>query len=315
MESGKIDYFAIIKESFSLVWRKKVLALFGFFVVLGSLGNGIFVDSDEKEGMMEETMRFVVENPGVATGISIMGLVLFIIFIFLRAVGVAALIKNAGGNLHLANVGFRELFKKGKTYALKIITLDIFSGVVILLLLFTLSVPVLFLVVSKAYVLAFLVGSAALLIFLPVLVLIYFTKRFAYVFMVVSGMKMRDSVEKAYEVFSKNIAQSVIFSIIVMGLGFLFMFIGFLSVIPLAIVFFVPTIVSFFLIKPIGYVILGIGLFLAVAFFMILQSFFEAFRETSWVLLVKLLAGIKEDKKKVEKEIILLEGVAKVENI
>lgn len=310
----KIDYLEIIKQSAKLIWKKKIMAVFGFFIALGSFGGGLSY-TDESTEQEEFLQNFIVENFEWVIFLAAAFLVLIIAVIFLRIVGIAALTKFAGGDLYDEKFGFRDFFSIGRAYFLRILAIDVLFFIAVMVLIVTLSMPVIFLVTSSAYVTAGILGFVALLIVIPILVWLAFVKKFSYVFLVVSDTKIRDSIEKAHDVFRKNITPSILFSIGVSLIGLVIIIGVFLSAVPITMILFLPTIGAFFISKTLGYVIIGAGMFVVVVLFLLGQSFFEAFRQISWVLFVKQIIGIKkEDEEKIQ-EVVLLEQIQKSEHL
>ncbi|HAV11726.1 MAG TPA: hypothetical protein DCX32_04285 [Candidatus Moranbacteria bacterium] len=294
----EVNYLEIFKKSLQATWRKKLLWFFGFFILIGSGGNGFVFNWKPSETFTPgNILEGLVANKLLLSISILLILVLMIALTALKIIGQAAIIIFSGYINPNKEIGFSALFKKGKHFLWKLLLLDVLFAFSLLILLVTLSLPVVFLVFVKSNLLALFIGISALLILIPVYVLAYFIKRFSYIYIVLSDLDIKSSIENSYIIFKDNILRCLIFSMLLIGSGII---LG-LFLISLMVVIGMPLILLglalSFVFSKIGlYFSLGAGLLLVGTIFLLSQSAFEAFRQIAWTFFFKELAGMKIEK-------------------
>lgn len=280
----EINYLQILKKGWKITWDNKFLWWFGFLVALGggvnfNLNNGQFNETMKPNQAAAES--FFIQNWHWFVLAGILLFFLFLLFVYLSARGKAGLIKSLEHIQKNEAASFKIGWQDGKKYFWKIILVNLILAVFILGLLFVLALPVIFLFFLKSIILGILAAFLALLIFIPLVILFAFVKDYSIFYLVLSNLNIRSAIECAYELFRKNIWESVIFAIffipirIVVGVG-IFIIAGILAV---------PAIVSAFLGLIILAVIFGISaglIFLACLF--LVRSVAETFYLSSWYL-------------------------------
>lgn len=310
----KIDYIKILKDSFVIVWKKKILLVFGLLIAIGNV-NGFYSNSQEKNDVDIRFEEIVSGNMTLIYLALSLFIVIVIILIALKVISEAAIIKFAGLTLYSEKMGFRELFKEGKKYALKLILIDVILVVSVLVLLLTLAVPIIFLFSMKIYPLAIVMGLLALFLLIPVFAIVYYIREYSYVFAVISDTSVKYSIEKGYQTFKDNIISSLVFSLILLMITFLSIVFLLTFLLPVAIVIGIPGIIaSIAFSKGVGVVFLIVGVIIFIVALIIMQSFLRTYCLVAWVLFVKELVGIRsiESENSVETEVAITPQVSEV---
>lgn len=299
-------------ESLKITWKNKRLWWLGFFVTLGSVGQGFSYTTDaEKNGsiQMEKVSDFIQANVGISIAIAGAALVIFLGLLALRIFSQAALIRTLADLPVFATMPVKSLLKEGRHFFWRILGIDILLVTALLLVLLALSMPVFFLASLKSNILAAMVAGVALLIFLPLAVMAYFVHILAYPYAVIADFGVRKSLEAAYLLWRSNMGKSIIVALILGLIGFAFLATVIMALILLAIPFAVAGALSYLMFAQSGlFAIIGIGIVVLLAALLGTQSVLAVFSQCVWVLFFKQRAMHKaprEDSLKKEKEAVL----------
>jgi hypothetical protein len=306
----KINYSDILKKSWRITRRNKFLWWFGFFLTLGGGGGFNFNlpfgsgTSGKQEKIAVAIQDFIARYwQWIVSGVIFL-LVVFLALLIMRIISQAGLIKAA----NIIDLGklttFKESFFEGRKYFWKVFLLGLLVTIFVSGVIIVLFTPVVFLAFFRSYTLAVILGVLAFIITLVLAIVTSYVKKYAAIYLVLSNLSIRDSLENAYLLFRKNIMASIIFSLlllvagIIVGLGILiFLF-------TLAIIFIIPGIISYLLLQGAGVTTIAIlGFLLAIVFVIFIQSIFHTFMQTSWVLFFKEIASVKIEEAVVEKEV------------
>lgn len=306
----KINYLNIFKQSFEFSWKKKTLWLFGFFMTLSLLGNILFFDQNGNLSFSVDKMSQMLSINNELL-VFIVSVSLILIPIALKIIGQASIIKYFSKNKTEKAV-FGKMLKDGSQYAKKMFLLEIIFFATTLCLAIVLFLPVFFLIITKAKIAAIFVGLLAGIIFMPVLILFSFIKRFAYIYVVATDLDIKKSIEISYVAFRNNLSESLMFALFVFLTGVATMFIIMAVLILVSIPLVILGAILFFISPSTGifFVAVSVGYLVALAVFVPVQSFFYVFKEISWVIFLGEIVGIKiEDQKKeaaliAEKEVV-----------
>lgn len=310
------DYLKIFKDAFFITWKKKILLIFGFFAMIASGGNGFFFSWKESEKNSFENFSNQLINNGFLIAMSL-ALVLIILFLLLslRLISQAAIIYFVGNTKQETAATFSTLFKKGRRYLWKLLLLDMIIIIFLFLLFFLLVLPVVFLFSIKSNLLALLVGTLAVCIFIPLSILAYFVKKFAYIYIILSRLSIGSAVESAYTVFKNNLAHILLFTLFlfVVGIisGFSLILILFLPAMPFLLL---SALLSLIFSKIGLYFSIGLGILIFGSIFILFQTILETFSQVAWVLFFKKIAGIKIEEETVPEMISLKEPQIKPES-
>jgi len=321
----KINYLEIFKKAWNITWNNKYLWWFGFFITLGS-GANVFnfnFPSDSKSQEAGELQK-IVENflsqnwqmraariaeiiPGnteywIVGGIVFLLIVLFILVI-VRVVSQAGLITEAN-NIEKEKGSFWKGFGKGKTYFWKIFLVDILLGFLMVGIILIMIIPILFLFYLGSILSGIISIILAIFIIIPLSVLVFFLKRYAHFYIILSQLKIFSSIESAYFLFKKNIWSSIIMSLLFIPIGFILALMLIFSALMIGLAFLIIGFVLYFTLGLLGTtiaIILG-AVALFAAMFLIFSAY-KVFAEISWLLFFKEIATPKEEELVEEKSV------------
>jgi hypothetical protein len=310
-ELKDINYIDIFKKSLDITWKNKTLWWFGLFLAIGGGGinNFNYVFDEKNTNSNKIATQFISNHPGlVIAGAIILGvifLVLMILSIFARSGAIESIEKI----LKNTPFGFRSEMKEGKKYFWKLFFLYITLFFLITAAVIVLAIPVIFLFTVKAYLLGIMLSVIAILIFIPLIVLASYIKTYGELYVVSGKLSSGNAISASYELFGKNLAASLIMGLLFIPIGIILMMGMIIAIAPLAVLAFV-----FAYLGKIGIavtVILGIIIFLII---LIIQSVFQVFHQTAWLLFFHEIATpeieekIEETVSETEEEIIPAAG-------
>lgn len=309
---SKINYLDIIKKAWNITWNNKYLWWLGLFLALGGGGgtgfNYSFDGKNAQEGggaLWESSKNFIDSH----WKLFIVGMVVFLILaiaaVILKSIARGGLIKSVSKIEGKKSASFKAGFSDGKKYFWKIFLTGLLVWFFILGMTVAFASPVVYLLYSKSYLSALFLGIIAVPLILVIGILASFVQKYACVYLVLSDLNIKSSLESAFQLFCKNIWTSIIFSIILMIIGIIVgisaLFIFFIVIIP----FLVLGLILNFLLAKVGIILAVILGSLALAFlFFLLRSVLETFYQTSWVLFFREIASVKIEEAVKESEII-----------
>lgn len=231
-------------------------------------------------------------------------LVVVAILIIIGIIARAGLIKSIDNITENKSAGFKMGMIDGKKYFWKLFRLGITIALLVIASIMILGFPVMFLFISHAYAFGIFLGLLAFLILIPVLILAAFLRVFGYLYIVLGELSAWNAMEKAYELFQRNILASIIMGLMFIPLGFVLMMAIIAVLIPLAIIFFAIGFGLYYAVGTAGAIAvacIGIIFFLVILF--ALRSVYETFAQTVWYLFFLEIAKPKVEEK-VEEEVL-----------
>jgi len=221
-----IQYSNILKQSFLLTWKNKFLWFFGFMIFLsllieeavnlvGSLpfGGSVIFDWLRPFVNMDNDSNLLV---------SILMLAIIIGFMLLRILGIGSLIKSISNLPLYRQIKIHLIVKDASQYYWRLLGVDFVLGLVIFFLFCLLVIPIATLFTLKAYLFGSLTILSALIIFVPLLFLVFFLRKFCNILIVLSGMNVKTAFEFSYSIFRQNIKESLLMGLIILGVGIIF---------------------------------------------------------------------------------------------
>ncbi len=298
----EIEYIQILKDSWEIIWNNKYLWWFGFFIALGGGGFNFQIPANNNEKLewtekSQENLFHWVNDYWVWIIAGLAAIIIFaIILMALRIICQAAIIKSLEAIKNKERINFSVGFKKGRKYFWKILAIDLILGFLILGIMIVLFLPVVFLFYLKSYIAASLLLILAILIFIPLIILISFLKKYAYFYLVLAKTGIRISIENAYQVFRKNILSSITMALLLLAIGIIAGFAMLAIIFLLALVFILIGLILYLLLAEIGILIIAVlGLFVLVVIIFMLSSALTAFYQTAWFLFFHEIAAIKSE--------------------
>ncbi|OGI25100.1 MAG: hypothetical protein A3J76_02630 [Candidatus Moranbacteria bacterium RBG_13_45_13] len=272
-------------------------------MALGSPGNFNAGNSEDwgkngspRFGEAGETAKNFIETHWQL--VLIIALILFVIGIILfliSLVGKAGLIRSVDLIAQNKKTAFRAGWREGKKYLWRLVKLFFLFFLAMMIIIFVLAIPVIYLAVSGSWIGALLVGLLAVAIFIPLVFILALTNIFAEFYIILSDLPVWGAVETGYNLLLKNIGSSIIFGLLLLAVnvaaGLLF-----LPVIGIILLIFVPAGILFFYMSKI---VFGIFLFFAILLFiacvLFISSVFLTYKTTAWTLFFREIAKVETE--------------------
>ncbi|HMN19298.1 MAG TPA: hypothetical protein PKA31_01715 [Candidatus Moranbacteria bacterium] len=296
----------ILLKSWKITWNNKKLWWLGFFVALGSVGQSFSYKGDTESGPvgnMEKLWNFALNHTGIVITVASLALLLFVGLLVLRIFSQAALIRSLSDLPVFATLPIRTLLGEGRKFFWRIMGIDFLFFAAIISALLALGMPVFFLISLESNILAAMVAGMALLIFLPLAILAYFVRTFAYLYAVIANFGMRKAIEGAYLLWRRKIGESIALALILGLIGFVAFLGAFATVLIAAIPLVVLGALAYAVFAQAGlFVIIGIGIALLLGLLFFVQAVLTVFSQSAWVLFFQSHAMHKVPEKELDKE-------------
>lgn len=307
----KINYFEILKHAWQITWRNKYLWWFGLILAIGSGGfnfNFPLNANDKKidDGKFIQAASAFLDRywQWIIAGFILL-FILIIVLAVLKIISRAGLIKSVSEIIFGKAATFKKGLSEGKKYFWKLFSLGLIVFFFIFGIMLALFTPVVFLIYLKSYIWAAFLGIFAVLLIIVLGIIVSFIKEYARLYLVLSNLNIRNSLENGYLLFRKNILPSIIFSLLLVAIGMIIGLAILFSVIIIAAMFFMLGLAFYLLLKWIGVVMVAIpGILVIIAVGLAVQSIFAVFRQTAWILFFQEIAAVKSEETAKEKETV-----------
>ncbi len=312
-ENGTIDFIGIWKRAGTLIWQNRFLIWFGILMALGSPGSMNYSYSPDNAGEKEKAAQdFLSGHWKLAIVLAAVMLVLGIVIFLISLAGRAGLIRSVHSLALGRPASFRAGWKEGRKYIGRLLKIIVIFFLATLLLVLILAVPIVYLLATQSWIGAILIGLLAIAIFVPLVFIMSFTAMFAEFYVVLSGLSVWSAIEAGYNLFLKNILNSLIFGL----LSFAVSIVGALVMLPVVGVAFVLLAPAGMLFYFLNKMLFGLYMVFAILLFALIilfaSSIFVTLTATAKVLFFKEIAQIKTEEEVKEAEKNLEEGVAPV---
>lgn len=301
-----INYLDILKKSWSVTWKHKHLWWFGLFIALGSGGGSLSYNRDsttdgQAKIVGEQILNFVQQH---LTLIIVSVLALIIIFIVLTILGIigrGALIHSAHAITKGETTTFRSGFATGKKYFWQIFGIGFVLAILTFIIMFIVIIPIIFLFISKSYILGTILAIAGIALLIPLIILATFLKKFGCLYAILGNLKIRPALENAYALFLKNLSTSIIMALIFIPISIALALAVLFILFPVAVIFLVIGGILYLIFNKIGVAIaIGLAAICCLIIFLAARSIYETFAQTVWVLFFHEIAKPKVEEKVTE---------------
>jgi len=294
-QKKQIPFVEILKQAGRVVWQNHFLLWFGLLMALGSPGSFNFGGNEQDFGEQGEKIRVFFENHWqIVATLAIIGIIIGISLFLVSLVAKAGLVKSV--NLIAQNkiTNFKEGWANGKKYLSKLFKLSLLFFLAAFIIVIVLAIPVIYLVVAKSWTGAILVGILAVAIFVPLIFIFSLTRRFAELYIILSGLGIRSAIETGYGLLLKNIGNSIVFVLLLFALTILAGII-LVTVAGIALIVLVPAGIVFYYLGTIPFAIfLGFAILLFLAAILFVSSVFQAYQTAAWTLFFRELAKVEK---------------------
>lgn len=301
---NSINYKELIAQAFSLNWKNKFLWFFGFFLFLSSVVtnvntyNGNFL---EKLNLLPSLTAFTQVHPNIFIGMIILFLFTIIALFALRIMSTVAITKSVNNINLYRQISIKNIFLETKTSFWRLFWLELLLSLVLAFIIGTLSFPISYLFFLDAKIFAFFLLAFAIVIFIPLILLAFYLRKYAYFFIILGDFKLKVSIESAYLLTIKNMRESLRMGIANILLEFLFLFILLTICIANVIIFTPLALVSYLLFASIGATtVLVVGIIALTIELIVLFSWYNSFLQTAWFLFFQRLSFKKDTKEKLD---------------
>lgn len=302
-----MDYFGLVKRAFQITIKNKYLWLFGFFVGAsgGSMNfyNGGGGNTAGTRGINNYSYDQFTRDAGNFwsdhwTLITVIGLAILLIglfFLVMRILSQGALIGNVNKIDQGKSSSIREGFGFGKKNFWRVLGAGILLGLVIMIALLVLGTPIALLFYYKMFLRGVILALIALVIFIPLSIVINYMGIYSYRYVVLKNKQVIESLKLGFNLFAKNIWQSIVFSLILMLVGIVVAIGSILVVIAIGIPFAIIGIIAFSLAQWIGAgIVIAIGILAFLVIMVVIGSAVATFQSSLWTLAFKELIKVKK---------------------
>ena len=299
----KIQYWEIVRQSFLMTWQNKFLWIFGLFIFVGSLPSSINASNSHShiQSQYPQNMLYFVGRHPVLSAIIIFSIIVsIVIFFVLRLLGSASLIKSANNIAVYGQSTIGAIFSETRKYLKKLLILEVITIAAVVVIAITLFVPVAYLFALNSDILAGIFFAVALIIIIPLLILVYYIRRYAYMYIILGEMTVKMSLDAAYVLLEKSLKKSLLAGCVAIILNIAIWLVVFVATAILSL-FIAPFAFAFYLIfaKTGLMMILLLGALLLIVTLLTIFSWFEAILQAFWVLFFQQISLEKQEEKKV----------------
>ncbi|MFH1188037.1 MAG: hypothetical protein V1688_04235 [bacterium] len=307
----KTLYRDILKNSFNVTFKNKILWFFGLFaaplmgmveykIVANGLGginnNGVFSEWYQTIYTMilqlGDTGRLLITNNPAAFFIMlviILAIILFIFFwIWIAVVAQCALIDgiNQTNSKALNKTELNASINSGTKNFFPVLGIHFLVKVILTLSFLILSLPIIFVLTGNTNSLPWVLYFIFYLIFIPIIIIVIFSSKYAINYIIIEKKNFFDGIKMGYRLFADNWLISIEMSLILfftsIFAGLFAAAVGSFTILPLALlVYILIQIKLIFLVK----LILIFGLLLLIGLSLLFAAIFSTFQYSGWVLL------------------------------
>ncbi|MDD5371040.1 MAG: hypothetical protein PHQ40_18320 [Anaerolineaceae bacterium] len=303
-----MDFGEVLQKAWRIIWKHKVLWLFGILAGCGSAGNSGGSSSGYRfnsgggggsrgnlpEGWQTffQQLQRTLENIPAWVWILLAALLfaLFIALIFINTIGRIGLVRGASlADEGAMTLGFGELFNGSLSYFWRVFLLNLLIGLAFLVIILVLTIPLILLTIGTLGIaLLCLIPLACLLI--PVMWVVGVIIEQANIALIVENLGILAAVQRGWDVVRRNLGAIIVMALILFIGGAIA---GLVIAIPLVFLL-VPPLVG----MAAGNQGLGAGLVISLVLFVIylpialvLGGILRAYITTSWTLTFRRLTG------------------------
>ncbi len=304
-----MDYGEVFTRAWKIIWKYKVLWIFGILGGCsgsgrggggGSGGAGSSLQYRTGSSDLPTQWRFFFfqiqhffENVPTWVWIllAVVVVILVLLFIVLGTIGRIGLVRGASlGDEDAPKITFNDLFRDGLHYFWRVFLLDLLVGIASIIILAIILAPgIIFSVITLGIGLLCLFPLICLLI--PLFWAIGVVVEQSAIAIVLEDLGILAGLARGWEIFKRNLGTMIVMALVLYVGGAI---IGFILAIP-ALIALVPLFISFVAISSgpiLGLPLLSAALFLVyLPFLLVLNGIVQAYIKTSWTLTFRRLTG------------------------
>lgn len=297
-----MNYGEVLTRAWKIIWRYKILWLFGIFtgsVSGGSASSGRSSNINFLQEMPPEVAVFferlldAIQRPAIITGIITGALLIIALSIFLGTIGQIGLISGTlKAERGVERLTFGELFREGTSHFWRFFGMSFFVGLPFLIVIFGLLGAMIFTAVATDS--AGNDAAAVFAAFIPVLctlfcILFFFSVVVGMILqqaknaMIVEELGIINALKRGWEVFKNNLGSIFLIAVILFIVGVVA---GMLTALPVILIVF-PTMLAFVLeevqsMQPL--IVMGLCLVAYLPVLLVLNGILTAYIQSAWTL-------------------------------
>ncbi|HEX8974815.1 MAG TPA: hypothetical protein VF817_05000 [Patescibacteria group bacterium] len=303
-----IQYSEILRRAFLLTWKNKFLWVLGLFIFIGSVVSNINFNpqdlSSQSASIPTAISSFFSQHQKTIENVFFLFVLLELLLFFLKIISNAAIIKSANDTKLYSQLPLRKILSEGLTYFYRLLFIEVLLDITVGLLALVFVSPILYLFSLNAFVSGILATVLAFGILVPLMILIYFIRRYSYYYVVLTNSGIKASLENGYGIFLQNAKKSLLMALLSIGIG-----LGFVLSLLLVLVLIgaLASLISFgayLLFAKNGLILVVLISSLFVLLFILLAfAAFTAFIQVLWLLFFKQISFQKSLDQKTEEEL------------
>lgn len=301
MEAKKINYLSILKKAWEITWHNKYLWWFGLLISLGigdfnfnyGLHNG---EWGKNEKTVQALSNFFQQFSGwIIAGISL-ALVFIVILVVIKIISRAGLISSMDKIHNNQKASFKSGFKKGRDYFWRILLSSLVVNLFILGVFLILLLPVVYLFLIKSFILGIITSACAFFIFIPIVILACFIRKYAHFYIVISELSIMSALDSAYRLFKNNIFSSIIMALLFFPIGIILAMAMLTLFFSLGLIFLGIGMLFYAVFSKIGvFAVTALGILILIAIFLAASSVYQVFFYAAWMLFFKEIALVRTE--------------------
>ncbi|MDH4329932.1 MAG: hypothetical protein OEV93_00030 [Candidatus Moranbacteria bacterium] len=285
----------LMKEAIQITWKNGYLWWFGLVIAISEdliyFATGAAVDQKSQEALTQlniapliELVRVINQNKEEA----ILGLILISsILIIINIASYSSILISLKRILKNQESTLKSSIIEGRKFVKKIIGFELSLAIFLLSVLVILALPIYLLKNANLPIIADFMFLGAILIFIPIAIISYFTRIFGHLYLVQHRLSIKESFRNAYSVFSNNLRSS-------------FTLFASLIIILMTLTLFLVLLVNIFsaiLLLTGSEVIVKLGMAILIIFDIIVKAAMIVFQRTLWVIFFNKITIRKDDLK------------------
>lgn len=292
-----IDYIKLVRQSWEITWKYKILWIFGLFlgavgVNFGGSGNLGTTDYVVKDEDLNKIKDFIQDHWEIILIVITILLVLSLICAILSVIARGGIIHAVNNIDEKKKFNFRESLKIGTHYFWRIFGCDIVTGLLLCAFFLIIFIPAIILFILNSIILGVILIIPAILMVFAVILILRFIIDSAYRFIVIRDKHIIDALKLSVKLIKSNIKHFLFYILISWALC---VGIGIAALIAGAVVLAVAGLLAFVIYTisaKIGLMIfLGIAGVLIIGLLIIMNAitntFFSSFFTLFWKQLTK----------------------------
>jgi hypothetical protein len=296
------SYISLFRTAYLYTKKNRFLWWYGFIIALTAITQNFQINSSsfntstsQLQENYSQLTTSILDNIYLFLGVLFFVLLLFILLYALNILSLAS-IWNLTSKAKNSNIpgNFSSGFKKSKKFFWSILLTRMILGAILVFVLIILLLPSLFLWFTDNTSSAFIVLICTLTLYIPILIIAFFIRKFAQLYIVLSNIPVLDALDAACILFRKNILRSLVMGLYILGWNLLLAMIFIIGIVAITILGMLFGILLYVMHSTLGTTILIIlGISAVVLFSLFIKSIFIVFTEIAWLLFFKKIAAQK----------------------